>query len=1098
MADKEIKIKVSTNADTAELKEYKQVAEELQKNSKIVYTVDTNKLNSEIKQVEQELQQAKLEAEQLDEALDKAHMNGDDIGADRISDELAEAEARVVELESKLKSKKKLMIEVEKGNIQSANAEVSNLQNKLQFKNKLDIDVDDKEVKQAQREVDKLDSDNIDVDFQIDGQGNLKTTSIMVKELDNEVVTVDFKANDTEIDAVKTEVEQLDNEVVDIPVRYNTSGMDSLKAGAGSAGGAVGGLGNQTRKTGEEVDKLGSKSKSTSANLGILSGAGSMAMGMVGFELANGLAMAGREAINADSKLSYYANRLKMSSQEAGAFRKELQGMQKDFRKVDMNAIGASAEEIAMKSNIKPTADNMREITKMTAVMSSAFVQEGRTQEDAILAVNDALGGQFKRLQELNITEDMLKDAGWSGDLNDQLGLIQAINKTMDDMGYTQTAQDITTLDDAFQALSVAGGQLLASILIPLTPTFINITYAIIGFVDKVKEGVSVLQDMFSNLPAPIQNLITTIGMLGVGAVALGLSFSALGSIVGTIISPFQNLWSYFRKVPDGQELTPFKQRLQSIKDTAGSVKTAIGGLKTKLLGLASDIKGGVISALGTLKTFLTTELIPAVKNAGTAMFNLGKKALQAGYDALASVGSWLAKKGAMIADAIATGYATIAQWALNSALLANPITWIVVAIIALIAVLGYLYFNNEQVRNAINGLWQTLVGLGQYIYGVLVNAWNALVSSLQGFWNYLVGLGSSIQSSVSDTINGVVSFISQIPSRVWEVLSSTITTVGEWGSQLQQAFYDAVSNAVNIVITTLQGIWDYIMTLGGLLPEGVNITGIQIVDSLIAVMGFIATLPLQLEMIFINMIASALGFGNNFVQTMFMTAFNAVNNFIIWISQLPARVGAFLSNVIARASSFAGNFINQIVHAGSSAVSGFINSIGQMASGLANELNNMLSLVGEWASTLPAKFWEAGVNAVKNFLSALGIASPGTMQRMMIWEVTEMGRRIPFEARNLLSNVSDLGRDIVSKFGNPTLKVDTDFSNKRIESQQLDLIANLDNAKVDDDSREGFNQVNNFYFEDIIVDDDKRMQKIADYIQKELDWNNKTAGRTI
>ena len=365
--------------------------------------------------------------------------------------------------------------------------------------------------------------------------------------------------------------------------------------------------------------------------------------------------------------------------------------------------------------------------------------------------------------------------------------------------------------------------------------------------------------------------------------------------------------------------------------------------------------------------------------------------------------------------------------------LIANPIILIVVAVIALIMALIWAYNNVDWFREMVDNAWASIQGFAEWISGVFTGA--------------IDGLGEAFNNA---------------------------------GQILQDAF----NGAVQFVQETLQGLYDYIMTLGGLLPEGVNITGNQIVDSIIAVMLFIATLPQQLAIIFINMIASTLGFGDNFVQTMIQSAFNSVNGFLNWISQLPGRVGSFLSSVIGRASSFAGSFISQIVNAGSNAVNGFLNSISQMATGLANELNNMLSLVGEWASTLPQKFWDAGVNAVQNFLSALGIASPGTMQRMMIWEVTEMGKRIPSESQTLLSNVGKLGENIVDEFGNPSLDIETNLSD----------ITSATNSS----SSKGFNQVNNFYFEDIIVDDDARMQKIADYIQRELDWNNKTAGRTI
>ena len=85
-----------------------------------------------------------------------------------------------------------------------------------------------------------------------------------------------------------------------------------------------------------------------------------------------------------------------------------------------------------------------------------------------------------------------------------------------------------------------------------------------------------------------------------------------------------------------------------------------------------------------------------------------------------------------------------------------------------------------------------------------------------------------------------------------------------------------------------------------------------------------------------------------------------------------------------------------------------------------------MLSYVGQWAASLPQKFWDAGVNAVKNFLAALGIASPGTMQRMLIWEITEMGKRVPSASEGVISNIGSMGEDIVSAY-------DVNFGNKGI-----------------------------------------------------------------
>lgn len=311
------------------------------------------------------------------------------------------------------------------------------------------------------------------------------------------------------------------------------------------------------------------------------------------------------------------------------------------------------------------------------------------------------------------------------------------------------------------------------------------------------------------------------------------------------------------------------------------------------------------------------------------------------------------------------------AQWLLNIAMSANPIMLVVIAIVALIAVLTYLYFTNENVRNKINNLGQSLMQFGQWIYTGVVGAVETVKNALNNFIQYIIGFGANLLGNIGVTI----------------------------------------TNIINRIISFLA--WWY-------------------------------TLPSKIAITFINIIARALGFGNNFVQRITSAGSRAVNNFLNYIRQLPGQ--------------------------------------------LANELNNMLSIVGRWAATLPQKFWEAGVNAVKNFLGALGIHSPGTMQRMLLWEVSEMGNQVPVKASKLLTNINRLGKDIVDEFGNPRLDYDIN-----------DKLGNVSLTGVYDNEYGGFgNQTINLNLEIGSVDNKERVQEIVDVIRKELSWDNKTAGRTV
>lgn len=96
---------------------------------------------------------------------------------------------------------------------------------------------------------------------------------------------------------------------------------------------------------------------------------------------------------------------------------------------------------------------------------------------------------------------------------------------------------------------------------------------------------------------------------------------------------------------------------------------------------------------------------------------------------------------------------ASAAQWLLNAAMDANPIGIIIIAITALIAILAYLYFNNEEVRKAMNDF-------AAFIYGGLSSAWDYLcgcvnntVQAFNNFCNWIWNLPGNIYLALQGII---------------------------------------------------------------------------------------------------------------------------------------------------------------------------------------------------------------------------------------------------------------------------------------------------------------------------------------------------------
>ena len=425
-----------------------------------------------------------------------------------------------------------------------------------------------------------------------------------------------------------------------------------------------------------KLENLSKGARGFGAVLGPLKSALSMTVGMIGYDLVNGLVSAARESINAASQLDYFGKRLKLSASETTAFRQQIDGLQKEFRKVDMTAVGATAEEMAVKFNLPK--QSIGDLTRMTAVLSSTFVKEGRTQEDAILAVGDALDGQFKRLQEIGITQDKLKENGWNGNLEDQDSLIKALNKSMQEMGYEQTAKDITNLDEAWGALTIAGGQLLQKVLVPITPVLIKMVDGLIKVADAVGSMLSALGGM------------PDWAKLGIGVAAFGLA----------------------------------------------------------LVGVGTAIQIGMIPALGELTAGLAAS--------------------------------------------------ALAAWDLAAAMLANPLTWVVIALAA-VAVAVY------EIGKAF-GWWTDVNSMLSAIWAGIQRLWSAFIThpDVQGIIGAIKGAWDALQPAIQAVVRWVGSFFQSTSGSNFDIVRALIDALGvAWKAMTLPI--RAVIKVVNLLWTTHQ-----------------------------------------------------------------------------------------------------------------------------------------------------------------------------------------------------------------------------------------------------------------------------------------------------
>lgn len=338
-----------------------------------------------------------------------------------------------------------------------------------------------------------------------------------------------------------------------------------------------------------------------------------------------------------------------------------------------------------------------------------------------------------------------------------------------------------------------------------------------------VADGFTVFSDWCKENKEPIVALITTwqtINFLSWAEQAGGLAgaFSLLGSKVSLIVGGIKNL-----------------------------------GLAIKALTFDKLVSFAETIYLNTLyaKDF--------VVNSGKTIAQLGKTALELGKSALAWT-AHAAKMGlataAEFAHSVAAGVATAATWAFNAALavLTSPITWVIAAIAALIAIGVLLYQNWDTVIEFAKTAWQGLCdfisgicqAIGEFFSGLWTKlqeifepigqwfgekfqqAWDAIVNIFTpiGSWfgqrwadvtSALANIGAWFTDMFQKAWTGLTNIFSKLGSwfgERWNDVTSALSKVASWFGDIFGKAFDAVKNAFSSIGDFFKGVWDTVKSI--------------------------------------------------------------------------------------------------------------------------------------------------------------------------------------------------------------------------------------------------------------------------------------------
>lgn len=493
--------------------------------------------------------------------------------------------------------------------------------------------------------------------------------------------------------------------------------------------------------------------------------------------------------------------------------------------------------------------------------VSKAYFQAGLSESQAIKATEAALraatatgkdAGAITSTLTLLYTQmgDKTKDAGAEfGHLSD---VLTRANQTFIGMDVAALADPLKDALPAAKASKVQVEQVVA-VLGQLNAAGIRGGEAGASFAAVLQSMSAASQKLGFEVKKTSDGQLDLVGTLA----GIEQKYGKLKDVTPEVAAQLQDAFgpAAFKAIAalSGQT-TELQANLSKVQDSAGAAATAAGamesttGAQAKIaqqqlesvkLELAAGMLPALQSVLPPLKSVLETfggfakehpelvgivgtiavlavvagSVIGPLLSVGGALFSVGSFLVTGAAEAITFGASFIAS----VIPALISGAAS--AWAFAAAMLANPITWIVLAIIALAAVI-YIYWDPiskffvalwDKIKVAFIAVWNAIKGVWDFAVAYYTGIWNALVAGFQAAWQlissvwdgvagFFSNLWAQIKGAVDGGISGILGLLAQFSPLTW--IMKGLDAVTQW-----LGGFSLIEAGKNIVGTIVEGI---------------------------------------------------------------------------------------------------------------------------------------------------------------------------------------------------------------------------------------------------------------------------------------------------
>lgn len=441
-------------------------------------------------------------------------------------------------------------------------------------------------------------------------------------------------------------------------------------------------------------------------------------------------------------------------------------------------------------------------VTAPLTALATAGIKYNATMETYLANLTTLLGGNEQAAQELLDTlREMANTTPYEA-----TDLVKATQKMMafgisaqDSLKYLQMLGDIAmgdankmdSLTLAFSQISASGRASMEDINQMIDQGFNPLTI----IAEKTGESMGDLRDRVS---------------------AGGVSFE---EIAGAFQTATSEGGTFYQSMNKASQTTNGK--ISSLKDAFNS---ALGSMTESLLPFVTEAVNGFTKLANWFANLDENGKRVVLILAGIAMA-IGPVVSIIGT--LIKVGSGIKSLVTIIKSwNVVTKLMTVAQGALNAVMNMNPISLIVIAIVALIAIIVVLWnkceWFREGVMTVINAIWGAIQSVGSFIMGVFQNVFNFVSGIFTNLWNVIQTVVNTIVSIFSTAWNT----IKNVATTVWngilglfsaggKIFTGVVEGIAGVFKTIVNAIIKGINRVIRIPFDTINGILNSIRNIG-------------------------------------------------------------------------------------------------------------------------------------------------------------------------------------------------------------------------------------------------------------------------------------------